>query len=522
MWLPPYYGTRAKNWLSEYILPFSSHYDNNLDNGYDGVIFMNFSLSGLSEITSRLNLENSGYAFILSNNDELISYPDPSFLGQSLTDIKAQDKLVKTLLDLRHKGDMTRFIHPISQKEAWLIFKPIKGSDFSLGILVLAEEIRAKFNIGIAFPYNNVSLVCKIAAFIFLIGTLILPSNTKQIYFKLSWILSFVLLASLLVICFDKLNKDISQLSKNQVYEIVNVSNLILKQVENKSQVSLKIPIQIIIDSLSFSDPSTIELIGQIQLENLGNNLSLPPIYFPMASQTKWEKVEQEQGVWKFNASIKQPFNYTSFPFDKEEIHLKIKLKNQYKSAILIPNFAFYGDMSPYSLPGINQDQVRLNGWSLNKSYFSYHIHDQRLSELSYNLVIKRNLTGPFITYLFPLLMILSLAYFTLLMWTKESQQLNLLGFSFSNVLARSSSLFFILILSHISLRVALEAKGIIFLEFYFLASYSLLICVTISSLLYLSNSKNYLIDYQDGLLLKVLYWPYFLLFCIITTLIQL
>ncbi|WP_157203872.1 MULTISPECIES: hypothetical protein [unclassified Marinomonas] len=87
--------------------------------------------------------------------------------------------------------------------------------------------------------------------------------------------------------------------------------------------------------------------------------------------------------------------------------------------------------------------------------------------------------------------------------------------------MARSSSLFFILILSNTSLRNALEAKGIIFLVFYYLACYSLLICVTISSMLYLSNSRNYLIDYQDGLLLKVLYWPYFLLFCIMTTLIQ-
>ena len=166
MWLPPYYGTRAKNWLSEYIRPFSSNYDNDTNNGYDGIIFMNFSLSGLSKITSKLDLGNSGYAFILSNKDVLISYPDKEFLGQSLSDIQTQDKLIETLIALRHKGDMTRFIHPINKKEAWLIFKPIKGSDFSLGILVLAEEVRAKFNIGAVFPYNNVSLVCTIAAFI--------------------------------------------------------------------------------------------------------------------------------------------------------------------------------------------------------------------------------------------------------------------------------------------------------------------------------------------------------------------
>lgn len=32
MWLPPYYGTTAKNWLSEYIRPFFSDYDNDYSN----------------------------------------------------------------------------------------------------------------------------------------------------------------------------------------------------------------------------------------------------------------------------------------------------------------------------------------------------------------------------------------------------------------------------------------------------------------------------------------------------------
>lgn len=521
MWLPPYYGTTAKNWLSEYIRPFISDYDGDYSNGFDGIIFMNFSLSGLSEITSELKLENSGYAFILTNDDVLISYPDSQFLGKPLQQIQ-EDEIIQTLISQRHEASMTRFIHPINKKECWLIFKPIKGSQFSLGILVWAEEIRSKFNINTIFPYDDISLICQITALVFLIGSLIFPYGKRRIYYKLSWMLSFILLASLLIICFDKLNRDISQQSKNQVYESVNVSNLLLKQSQNGAFEIDRIPIQLTLNSLSFSDPSTIALIGKIKLENVNTKLQEPPVYFPMALQTRWEKVDKNQEVWKFTASIKQPFNYTSFPFDKEEINLRIRLKNEYKSAILIPDFNFYDDMSPYALPGINLDQVRLNGWTLNKSYFSYLTQNNTLSELSFNLVIKRNLIGPFITYLFPLLMILSLAYFTLLMWTRESKQLSLWGFSFSSVLARSSSLFFILILSHISLRDALEAKGIIFLEFYYLASYSLLICVTISSMLYLSNSKSYLINYQDGLLLKVLYWPYFLLFCIVTTLIQL
>jgi len=521
MWLAPYFGLVADNWLAEFSRPFYANYDKDYNNGYDGAIFMNLSLSGLSKMTAKLKLEDSSFAFILSDQNKLIAYPDKQWLGQPLMQIKKFDINLKTILKQRNKASISRFIHPINKKESWIIFKPIKGSQYTLGIMVWAEEIRAKHNVSKHFPYDILSYLTFISSIFVLIASIRFPKTHSKALYRLSWVISLILVTSLAFISYKELNHDISQLSLHQVYETVNVNNVLLKQGQASRYENKHIPFQISLSSIKFTSPSSIQIIGKLKLNKVLITQVKPPIFFPMAFRTQWESLDKQDAEWKFTTSIKQPFDYASFPFDKEKISLLIQVKNQYKHSLLVPNFKRYPSMSPQDLPGIKQKRVRINGWSLEESYFSYEFSDDEIEGVAFNLIIKRNLTGPLITYLLPILMILSLAYFTLLMWTKESDMLILWGFSFSSVLARSSSLFFILILSHISLRESLEAKGIIFLEFYYLASYSVLICITISSMLYLSNNQSYLINYQDGLILKLIYWPYFLLFCLITSLIQ-
>ncbi|EAQ64021.1 hypothetical protein MED121_20666 [Marinomonas sp. MED121] len=520
MWLAPYFGHSANTLLSEFIRPFFSDYDKDYSNGFDGVIFMNLSLSDLSIITSELELENSGYAFILSDKNILVAYPKSDFLGKSLAQIAPQSQLIKVVLEQGENISLSRFIHPTNHKESWLMFSPIASSNYRLGILVWAEEVRAKHNIAPLFPYQEVSLICHIGSGIFLLGALIFSRYKTGIPFQICFILCGILFSVLLIISFDKLEKDPKEIVSNQIYDKENINNLLFKQNQKDLFYQDKIQLSLALESINFSAPSTLALIGKVELFGIEKSLDEPPLFFPLSLETNWEKVSKTSNVWRFNAKIRQPFDYASFPFDKEKIQLSIRLKNEYQSSLFIPHFDSYPQMTPRSLIAINQDNVHLNGWEFSESFFSYFDND--FSTLNYNLIIKRKLAGPFITYLFPLLMVLSLAYFTLLMWTKEPKKLALLGFNLTSVLGRISSLFFILILSHISLREALEAKGIIFLEYYYLASYSLLILVSVSTLLYLSNHKNSLINYKDGFFLKLLYWPYFIIFCILASLYKL
>jgi len=91
---------------------------------------------------------------------------------------------------------------------------------------------------------------------------------------------------------------------------------------------------------------------------------------------------------------------------------------------------------------------------------------------------------------------------------TEDKQKRALYGFSSSTVLAYCAALFFVLIVSHISLREKLAATGIIYLEYFYFILYFAILTVSINSILLASNTKYKFICYKDNLIIKLLYWP--------------
>ena len=328
----------------------------------------------------------------------------------------------------------------------------------------------------------------------------------------------------------DKLNNELSLVTANQVFEKVNVNNFILKHAPDPS---LKRPslsqteVGFNINAITQLDPGTIQVLGDISLSKLDHEYEEPPVFFPLAIDIQWEKLASKENLqkWKFTSEIRQPFNYASFPFDMEEIKIQIEGKNQIAKHILVPKFSMYQSMNPEDLPGINQNGLELSGWQIKQSYFSYQDLNENLDQkalLSFNLVIKRVITGPVITHLLPLIMVSCLAFCTLLLWTKNEAKITLWGFSSSTVLEQCAALFFILVISHVSLRDELEAKDMIFLEYFYFGTYAQIVFVAVAAILYTSDIQSRILDFKEGLILKMLYWPICFAFCIAITLINL
>jgi len=530
MWLQPYYGTSANSWISEYIRPFSAQYDGNNDNGYDGIIFLNLSLKGLSRIVSQLELAQSGFGFILTAEDKLISYPVEARLGQGIKQIQEQDTFFKTIIEQRDKGPITAFVHPINKKECWLFFSKISGTNDTLGILVWADELRAKQNLNkTILSLENFAWLLILMAFILLLACLRFPKTIINLGYRFSILISIIILISLISLWGDKLNGELSLFSEHQVFEEVNVNNLLLKNtylipsntsLDKKKQTEITVHIK----ALNLLDPGTIQVIGNISLDNLTGSPELPPIFFPLANNSEWEKLDDNgtTQTWKFTSDIRQPFDYASFPFDMEEIKIQIQGKKQLTEQILVPRFLAYSDMSPASLPGIDQNSLELSGWQSKQSYFSYQlIKDKKHAILEFNLVVKRDITGPIITHFLPLIMVSCLAFCTLLLWTKNEKKITLWGFSSATILEQCAALFFILVISHVSLRDELEAKGMIFLEYFYFATYAQIVFVAVAAIVYTSDIQFRILDFKEGLIIKMLYWPICFIFCLFITLVQ-
>ena len=532
MWLPPYYGTSANSWIAEYIRPFSSRYDGIENNGYDGIIFLNLSLSGLSQIVSQLELAQSGFGFILTANDELISYPVTERLGQNINQLKQQNSFFNTILEQRKKGSITSFIHPINNKECWLFFSKISGTQDTLGILVWADELRATQTLNnTSFSLVKLSQLLILIACILFLGSFRFPTTMINLGYRFSILISCMMLISLISIWTEKLNDELSIFTENQVFEKVNVNNFLLKnglyQTQNSSLNHLtQRSIHFNIKALTQLDPGTIQIIGSLSLNSLKQSFESPPVFFALANNTQWEKLVDNLGTqtWKFTSDIRQPFNYASFPFDMEEIQIQIQGKGLLADQILVPKFDRYNSMTPANLPGINQNGLELSGWQIKQSYFSYQLRQhekQQQALLSFNLVIKRVITGPIITHLLPLIMVSCLAFCTLLLWTKDEAKMTLWGFSSSTVLEQCAALFFILVISHVSLRDELEAKGMIFLEYFYFATYAQIVFVAVAAIVYTSDIQFRILDFKEGLIIKMLYWPTCFFFCIFITLMK-
>lgn len=137
---------------------------------FKGALFTDISLKGLADISNRANLFGAGYAFIVSNNGEFIAYPDSSKNGRPMSEVFGNSvdvSMASTHLDI----DGT--VHSV-------IFKPLSGLDWSLGIILdesvmfaAADELRRD-----AIWYSILSLVIAILLLGAIIGQLMKPLHT--------------------------------------------------------------------------------------------------------------------------------------------------------------------------------------------------------------------------------------------------------------------------------------------------------------------------------------------------------
>ncbi|WDE10842.1 hypothetical protein [Thalassomonas haliotis] len=228
---------------------------------------------------------------------------------------------------------------------------------------------------------------------------------------------------------------------------------------------------------------------------------------------------------WYFDILLRERFGYQLYPFDVENVWLRMWHRDIGKNVILTPDLSAYPGFNPVSLPGLEADFV-LPGWQLVSSFFDYKAHGYRTNfglghveakqnfpELHFNIILKRRFLGAFIGNLMPLLVV-SAVLFALVLSTSREGRVEILGFSFSGVLASSSGLLFGVLIGHTELRAALKAAGLVYLESFYLIMYLMLLLVILNAYIFAKYPHCKLAKWSDNLLPKLVFWP--LLFCLI------
>lgn len=234
---------------------------------------------------------------------------------------------------------------------------------------------------------------------------------------------------------------------------------------------------------------------------------------------------------WYFHATFRQPFDYRQYPFDRQDVWVRLWHPNAERGVQLVPDFAAYRDPTPRSLPGI-EEQFVYGGWEPEDAGFSYVLHrytttfgfdagfaDEGLPELYFNLGLKRAFLGPFVDQVLFAGAVALMLFLVLALTTSDQDLQDRFGLSTSGVLGATSGLLFAVILKHAQLRGGIGQEGVAYLEVLPFLFYLLIPLVALNAIVLASPWQVRFVEYRHNLLPKLLYWPLLLGLLLATTL---
>ncbi len=235
---------------------------------------------------------------------------------------------------------------------------------------------------------------------------------------------------------------------------------------------------------------------------------------------------------WYFEQTLRQPFDYSSYPFDHKTVWVRFWPGSFDVNVALIPDFSAYPKTGPKDIFGIN-NRIVMGTWERENTYFDYRRSDlgttlginqngfqTGMPELHYNFVIKRNFANAFIVHMIPLIVVTMLLFGAVMTVTRRQNLIDRHDFSTSSVIGTCSVLFFVVLLAHVQLREGFAGSPVIYMEAFFFLMYFLFLIVSVNTYLFASESlpSLWVIHYKDNLIPKAAFWPFVLLCMVIIT----
>lgn len=237
---------------------------------------------------------------------------------------------------------------------------------------------------------------------------------------------------------------------------------------------------------------------------------------------------------WYFEATLRQLFDYSRYPFDHKTVWVRLWPRDFSKNIVLVPDFDAYEGTGVEDLFGIDK-RIVLGAWDWEDTYFDYQLSDYDTSfgihdyvgqkgfpELYFNFVIKRKFGNAFIVYLLPLFLVASLLFAAMLTISAKDKLSDRLGFNVSGFIGACSALFFVVLLSHIQLREQFAGTSIVYIEYFYIMMYVMLVAATVNTYLFATRSSilGNVILYEDNIIPKITFWPVVLGSMILLTLV--
>jgi hypothetical protein len=539
IWLEPEYAATRSEMLSIYATPLTRAVNSPIDSigmvtDTIGVLYLKLSLSDFSRTLDALDLGEGGSYFIATRkNKYILNSKNALFIhNEKESEIPDwADKKRRKHFGADSETTFSRFLATETGLESVLLLTPIKVTDWKLGLyLNIADHILppsiAKRKV-ILFGFA-LGLGC----LFFLIPFFDMHKFDVKGLWKLSFAFSgFCLFMLILVLSatlyFPKeLTEKSERITSQHSLDEFKIDHA-KKSLSSREELPVYIPTGVFIQAVTFIDAFDVQLMGYIwqrYTDGIHDSVSRGVI---MPEGEQFEPIEvfrkrngnTEHIGWRFQVILHEKFDYSRYPFARENIWIQLWHKDFHDNVILVPDLEGYDETTPLSFPGLLKD-LEIPGWDIESSNFSIKTRSDKsnfgfmnnlgpthIPELFFNIHIIKEITGPLVTHIIPLSIVLILLLSILLLTNKDDDKKELFGFNTLSVIATCAGFFLVVVFSHIDLRENLSTKGIVYIEYYYFIIYVFILGVALNSLIY-TLTDNRLVNNNDNQYLQMLFLP--------------
>ena len=533
VWLAPRFDKRRGQALVTYGAPLREPGDSSEP---VGVMFATYALSVFQRSLDSLDFGQNGYSFVLSSEKRFILHPNRDLSEQQMSydsflERVASPRDVSSIeTALRDPTSTATFVDPDTGLPSRMFYRRIAATNWVLGVVLADRDVLMPARIAHR-RLINVALVLAISTLLLVIAL----ARIDQNFTRGLWIVSSVLAGSCILVGMFVIALAMRQHlpDGDNVTRITNWNTLNRFTSEQRrrtliqrEEVPLFIPTGIYIQSAFLEDASNVGVSGYIWQrytkgihDGIQRGFIMPEAKTSTISRAYTiEDGDTELVRWNFNATVHQNFEYSKYPFDSERVVIDLWHKEFTNNVILIPDLTSYKLMSPAAKPGLYED-MQISGWNIGDSSFNYLTESYKTSfglrdfagltnypNLYFGFELRKEITGPFVANMLPLLVVTILLFAILFLGTRDDRHKGRLGFAL-DVIAACAGFFLVAILLHIALRRDLAARDVFYLEYFYFVTYAMILYVTVNYVLFTKTSIR-LVHYRDGFVAKVLYWP--------------